>query len=106
MAQIVLLDPTADAPPSTAQLAPRIKSLFGRNVGFRVQWSNFDVFVKHVEALMRERYQIADTARWNFIREEHAVGIGYASDELQAKRRATIERFTGQVDVAILGLAA
>lgn len=58
--QIQILNPVGVPPREGRKPAPRIGSVMGSSVGFRVQWPSFDIFMARIGELLKERYDVKD----------------------------------------------
>ena len=96
MPLIEVMDPTEEGPKGARALAPRLEDLTGKTVGFRMQWTRFDVFMDRFEELFRERFEPRDVRRLT----------GMHSSYFSGERAKESDSFTSQIDWAIVGLAA
>ena len=66
MADYYLLDPTSNGDVDEKYLAPRLESFDGKVMGIlNITKNGSDVFLDRVEALIRERFDIAEILRVN-----------------------------------------
>ena len=104
---IQILDPSGEAPNVQNRLAPLVQSVKGTSVGFRVQWTSFDVFMDRIKELLEERYGVKQV---NYL---FTGSDGTASGKRTIRGRSdapswtkVFDDFAGKSDWAILGLAA
>ncbi len=113
MAFIEVLDPTMEGPKVRRKLAPRVESVDGRNVGLRIFWSRFDIFMKRFEELLRKRYRIGEMVKYYGHMGDIAGGRTDGVAEImvgkhlgEPERRALVKKFYETSQWAVLGLAA
>jgi len=104
---VELLDPVGVSPNRRFPLVPRVESVHGTSVGFRVQWTSFDVFMKRIQELLRQRYGI-EKITWMFTGSD---GSSIGKRAARGRSDATVwdkeyDRVAGASDWAIVGLAA
>jgi len=59
--RIQIMDPTGDTGGPGKKNAPLIADVKGTNVGFRVQWPSFDIFMNRMEELLVKDYGVSKT---------------------------------------------
>ncbi len=96
MSLIEVLDPTEEGPKGARLLAPRLEDVNGKTVGFRMQWTRFDVFMDRFEELFRERFAPKEVLRLTGMHSSYFTGT----------RARESDEFTSQLDWAVVGLAA
>ncbi len=104
---VELLDPVGALPNRRFPLVPRLGNVYGTSVGFRVQWTSFDVFMKRIQELLQERYGI-DKITWMFTGSD---GSSIGKRAARGRSDATVwakeyDRVASASDWAIVGLAA
>ncbi|MBI4307782.1 MAG: hypothetical protein HY684_03140 [Chloroflexi bacterium] len=99
---IDILDPVAEPPKRSNKLAPLLEDVRGKAVGFRIQWSNFDVFCQRVEELLREQHQPSRVNRLDLLMESGVRGRAAGT----AAKPQELDEFAKKSDWAIVGLAA
>lgn len=114
MARVSILDPVAPYPTPGRALAPRLASVAGKTVGFRIDWWNFADFTDRIRELLEQRHGIAGAITLNEVGEKYGIAdifktrgrsgrIGRAGREEPIGR--ALDDFAGQVDWAVVGLA-
>ena len=112
--KVDMLSPVAPPPKADRPLAPRLTSVDGKTVGYRIDWWNFEDFVERIQELLEQHAKPAGSRTLNkvaatygvgdiFKTRDHAGRTGRAGREAQVQR--AIDDFAGQVDWAIVGLA-
>lgn len=113
MGFIEVLDPTMEGPKVRRALAPLLSDVDGKNVGFRIFWSRFDVFMERFEELLREHYGVGDLVKFYGHMGDLTGGrtdgssepmVGKRIDE--AERQRLTKEFYDKSQWAVLGLAA
>lgn len=113
MGVIEVLDPTMEGPKVRRALAPLLDDVDGKNAGFRIFWSRFDIFMERFEELLREHYKVGELVKYYGHMGDLAGGrtdgvsepmVGKHLDETE--RQALIKEFYDKSQWAILGLAA
>jgi hypothetical protein len=113
MALIEVLDPTMEAPKKRTKLAPLLQRVDDRNVGFRIFWSRFDIFMRRFEELLRQRHKVGEIVKYYGHMGDIAgaktdgaaeIMVGKHLDE--SERRALVKEFYDKSQWAVLGLAA
>lgn len=113
MALIEVLDPTMEAPKTRRKLTPPLDSLEGKNVGFRIFWSRFDIFMRRFEELLRARHQVGEVVKYYGHMGDVAGAKTDGASEImvgkhleEAERRDRVKEFHDKSHWAVLGLAA
>lgn len=94
---LAILDPRDLGTREARSLNPRVSTLKGKVVGIRhkPRWTNFKVFGKEVEQILRRDLEVRDVVWVEFDEtKEHAIP------------KAVMDEFTGKIDAAIVGLGA
>jgi hypothetical protein len=99
-----ILSPIPSNRARAGRALPPLRTLKGRVLGFRVEWSNFEVFVDHIEQDLRRSGEIAAFKRWDLIMDKRV--LGRANDEDKIRRQQEFEEFAAGLDAAVVGLAA
>ena len=113
MATIEVLDPTMEGPKVRTKLTARLVSVAGQNVGFRIFWNRFDIFIRRFEELLRERFPVGEIVRYY----GHMGNLAGAKTDGVAEimvgrhlnepdRRALVAEFYAKSRWAVIGLAA
>lgn len=113
MGVITTLDPTMEGPKVRRKLAPLLDDVDQKNVGFRIYWSRFDIFMERFEELLREHYSVGELVKYyghmGDLTGAKTQGVsepmvGKSLDETERKR--LIKEFYDKSQWAVLGLAA
>ena len=97
MAKIELLDPTGVIPETKGAEAPRLDTMDGKRIGFRVDWRNYDVFCDEADRHLREAYELQDVTHY------YPKSRTTATEKEGTK---ALKEFAGTVDAMAVGLAA
>lgn len=110
---IEVLDPTMEGPKVRRELAPLLSDVNGKNVGFRIFWSRFDVFMEWFEELLRERHSVGEVVRYYGhmgdlvgAKTDGASEVMLGKNIDEAERRRLVKEFYDKSQWAVLGLAA
>lgn len=105
--KIQILDPAGEVPKLQNRLAPLVQNVRGTSVGFRIQWTSFDIFMDRIKELLEERYGVRQV---NFL---FTGSDGTFSGKRTIRGRSdasswqkAFDDFGAKSDWAILGLAA
>ncbi len=99
MVDVLLYDPTADAPTQARPPNPKLPDLRGKVIGFQIGWSRFEMFMDRIEQLLREKSEVKDVIR---VPARSAAAHGGR----QGEEARNWETFKSRVDCAVLGLGA
>jgi hypothetical protein len=97
---VQIMSPVPQAAVDRASVPPPLRSLQGRVVGLRIEWTNFGIFLDRFEQRLLEDADVV-TKRWDLIMDKRVQG---RAD--RAPRKAEFEAFAAGIDTAIVGLAA
>jgi hypothetical protein len=104
MAQTIeIVNPVAPIPALIVVQADKPTGLVGKRVGFRVQWSSFEVFMKELEIILREEYGVSSVYWWKILGGPDEEVHGRAKEP--QKFAEANKKFAEESDCAILGLA-
>ncbi len=113
MGMIKVLDPTMEGPKVRKKMAPLLDSVDGANVGFRIFWSRFDVFMRRFEELLRERFKVGEIVKYYGHMGDVAGGKTDGVAEImvgkhleEKDRQALVKEFYDKSRWAVIGLAA
>lgn len=113
MAFIEVLDPTVEAPKARRKLVPLLDRVDDKNVGFRIFWSRFDVFMKRFEELLRQHHKVREIVKYYGhmsdiagAKTDGAAEIMVGKHLEESERQALVKEFHDKSQWAVLGLAA
>ncbi|MFM9883344.1 MAG: hypothetical protein ACKVQT_09985 [Burkholderiales bacterium] len=113
MGMIDVLDPTMEGPTIKRKMAPLVASIDGHNVGFRIFWNRFDIFMRRFEELLRERFQVGEIVKYYGHMGDLAGGKTDGVAEIMVgkhleehERQALVKTFYDRSRWAVIGLAA
>lgn len=104
MADVVIRSPKPALDVQPRQLARPIPDLVGRNLGFRIEWANYEIFVEELERRLAAVGEVASSRHWEWMQDKRI--LERSSPEAREKRRQELAEFTEGLDAAIVGLAA
>lgn len=113
MERMEVLDPTMEGPKLRRKMVPLLDSVDGKNVGFRIFWSRFDIFMRRFEELLRERFRVGEIVKFYGHMGDVAGGKTDGVAEImvgrhleEKERQALVKEFYAKSRWAIIGLAA
>ena len=98
-----LVDPVGEVRAAAKKLAPRLDSVEGKAVGFRILWNNFDVFMQRFEELLRERKITGQVTSWN-LNTTWTTDLALRSRNDKVVLPKQFDDFASGCDWAVIGL--
>ncbi len=99
-----LMDPSGQTHAVRHKLSPRLDTVAGKTAGFRIQWSNFDVFMARFKELLLEREHPAGIHEWN-LEKTWRTDVALRSRRDQVTLPKQFDAFASSCDWAVIGLA-
>jgi hypothetical protein len=102
--RVRILSPHAAPDGDVGSLPSRLAGLGDRTIGFRVEWSNFEIFADAIEKYLHDVDDSVITKRWDLVMDKRV--LGRASDSDKERRQQEFDDFAFGLDAAVVGLAA